>query len=222
MRLRYLFLDSLRGFALLLMSVYHFAFDLYLFGFWHIHLHDPFWNVYRYAVLGTFLALMGIGISLSGRDKPDLPRLIRILFGASLISLATWILFRDEWVYFGVLHFILVASLIAPPLARFPRFCALAGVVITILPAILESSGIQSFLLGVHTERLRTIDFVPLCPWLGIVLIGIFLGSQITQEKKPWLSQGSELLALFGRHSLMFYIIHQVVLLPLAWLVTRI
>jgi uncharacterized membrane protein len=222
---RFALVDSVRGFALLIMFAFHFCFDLNLYGAAQIDFSAPFWIWYRNLILVLFLGVVGVSISLAGRRWPDPLRVLRLAFCAGAVSLGTRILFPGEWVFFGVLHFVLVASIVVPPLARFPRACLVLGILFMVpVPWYLKSPRFDGGVLqltGLATRLPNTIDFVPLFPWLGVVLSGVFLGS-LLPRCAPWLSAENPLLARLGRHSLLFYVTHQGVLLPLAWLVRRI
>ena len=64
---------------------------------------------------------------------------------------------------------------------------------------------------------------MPLAPWFGVVLIGMFIGKSVFTRAPDWLSRYNEqplarLLAFGGRHSLLIYMLHQPLLLGLLYL----
>ncbi|MGZ3702095.1 MAG: heparan-alpha-glucosaminide N-acetyltransferase, partial [Bdellovibrionota bacterium] len=182
MKRRYPLLDSLRGCALLLMLGYHFSFDLDWAGAAQIDFRQNFWLGYRALILALFLGIAGAGIFLSG--KIHFARLARLAACAGIISLATWRLFPDAWVFFGILHFLVVASLIGPLFAQMPWLCLPLGAAAIALPAVFRSRTFDGGVLivsGLSPQLPRTVDFVPLLPWFGIVLLGIFAGSQLSR-----------------------------------------
>ncbi len=78
--------------------------------------------------------------------------------------------------------------------------------------------------IGLMTFRPATEDYVPLLPWMGVVLLGISAGhllEKTTAGKQLlcwYLPFGfARILALAGRHSLLVYMLHQPVLLALLW-----
>ena len=222
MKARLPLLDSIRGFALFLMLGYHFSFDLNSAGAASIDFQRPVWLAYRALILLLFLGVAGMGIFLAGKARPR--RVLRLAGCAATISCATWWLFPDTWVFFGILHFIVVASLVGPMFARVPRACLPAGIALVAAPFLYRSSAFNGGLLqltGLALQLPRTVDFVPLCPWLGVVLLGIFVGSLIQGKDYSWLQAGDTRLAALGRHTLLFYMTHQMLLLPLAWLIAR-
>ncbi len=66
-----------------------------------------------------------------------------------------------------------------------------------------------------------TEDFAPLCPWLGVALLGIFVAYVARRWLSRWATGEIHVLSRLGHHSLAFYMIHQVFLFPLAWLVSK-
>ena len=68
-----------------------------------------------------------------------------------------------------------------------------------------------------------TEDYVPIFPWMGVFLMGMYLGTHFILSgalvQGDRLSDG-KILALpawLGRHSLLIYMIHQPILLGLLW-----
>jgi uncharacterized membrane protein len=58
-----------------------------------------------------------------------------------------------------------------------------------------------------------TEDFVPLLPWLGVMLIGLATGQWVLRQRPGWLAGSMpaalQPLAGLGRWSLSFYMLHQ-------------
>lgn len=222
MKPRLAFVDTLRGFALLIMFAYHFAFDLDHFGATRVDFSAAFWVAYRALILVLFLALSGVGVALADRPRPRARRVLLIAAGAAFISVVTYFLFPGEWVFFGVLHLLWAGSVIGPYVRGMAALAA--GTLLTILPCAFRSpffDGRFAQISGLGTQLPRTIDFVPLCPWLGVVFLGIFLGEKLPRDRHGWLGKGEPRLAALGRHSLLCYLAHQAILLPIAWLVAR-
>jgi len=100
-----------------LMVVYHFCFDLSYFGLADFNFYqDPFWLHSRTFILSMFLLLVGVSLVLAGGRKLDSRRYMRrlalLIASAVLISVATWWMFGERFVFFGVLHFIALASVL--------------------------------------------------------------------------------------------------------------
>ncbi|RYZ73798.1 MAG: DUF1624 domain-containing protein [Proteobacteria bacterium] len=67
----------------------------------------------------------------------------------------------------------------------------------------------------------KTEDFAAVFPWLGVIFFGVFVGW--TTAKWPTRVTALEIpgLSRLGRHALIFYMTHQLVLFPLAWLISK-
>ena len=108
-------LDVFRGWAIVLMVMYHFVYDLKYFSYISTNLDkDIFWVYSRYVIVFMFLVSVGMGLKLTHRSgiKWDKVKKRTVILGAAsiLVSVSTYIQFPHTWVYFGVLHFILLAS----------------------------------------------------------------------------------------------------------------
>lgn len=219
---RFPLIDSIRGFAVLLMVTFHFCFDLRYFGFveWDVPNGAGWWQ-FRYLILSLFIGTVGISLSLAHRGKARsaalrsksfLVRQTKLLVSALAISLMSIFVFPDTWIYFGILHFIFLASLICLPFVLVPRFALLAGLSI-ILAYILD--WINPFwpftYIGQYLPR-YTEDFVPFFPWLGVCLVGVYLGCLITTIQPRYCLKGEAGTAFAGRYALVIYLLHQPIL----------
>jgi uncharacterized membrane protein len=161
------------------------------------------------------------------RLRNYLPRLGYIAAGAALISLSSYLMFGPRWIFFGVLHFVAVASIVGLAFVRRPWLALPVGIGLILLDglfshAFFDQSALQW--LGLMTYKPPTEDYVPLIPWFGVVLIGIFAGHWLLrhQAARPLVhgwsgSSPARLLAFAGRHSLIIYMLHQPVLIGSLW-----
>jgi uncharacterized membrane protein len=235
-RQRFQFVDMMRGLAVALMVVYHFSYDLSYFGLASFDFYeDRFWLNARTFILSLFLLLVGVSLVLATRDGINRHaygrRLLVLVICAALISVATYYMFAERMIFFGVLHFIVVASVLGLLFIRFYWLNAVLGMTIVMLGAFYSHAYFDRPMLqwiGLMTYKPPTEDYVPLLPWFGVVLFGLFLGRMLfaSQMQSSMLNrQGRNplvrLLALSGRHSLLIYMVHQPLLVGLLWLVTR-
>jgi uncharacterized membrane protein len=217
-------IDALRGFALCLMIAYHFVFDLGYFRLISVDFNnDPFWLTARAIILGSFLLLVGGSLVLAARARQSTRsfwRRIALIAGcAVLVTAASYVIFPQTFITFGVLHLIAIASVLVRPLVRWPRVSLVLGVAIIAAGATLSFALFDAPLLnwvGMMTHKPRTEDYVPLFPWLGVVLLGVAAGAWLTARDRAsvaWLGRASPTgLAWLGRHSLLVYMVHQPVL----------
>lgn len=221
-------IDAARGALLLAMASYHFSWDLAnvrLVG-WGVTI-DPLWRAYAAAIAGAFLLLSGISFRLAERRGLDPARyglrLLRLAMAALAVSVATYFVFPDAWVFFGILHMMLLASLLAPLLVRLPNaLLVLVAAAALLLPQVWRSpvfNGIGWGFLGLAETPPVANDLVPLFPWIAPYIVGLVVGGPLARlnGKSIWsLPRGMQWLGWLGRHSLAFYLLHQPLLYGLA------
>ena len=227
-------IDVARGVALGAMIVYHFAFDLQLRGLIAADVAADFgWVLLARATAGTFLFLVGVNLVLATRRGIRLwhflRRLALIAGGAALVSLTTWLLEvqfgfdRGTFIFFGILHAIAVASVLAIPFVQAPPYVtAITAAVVLAAPYFIASSAFSDpFLLwvGLSPRPPATIDYVPIFPWLGVVLAGVVSGRLFADQGADrtlaqWRPKTPVLhwIAVTGQWSLAIYLVHQPIL----------
>ncbi len=223
----------LRGFAIVLMFVFHFSFDLNYFGVVSIQfLEDPFWLNFRRFIVSLFLLLVGISLHLASRKgirwRSWSRRMMLLLIYAGLVSLGSWMMFPQTYIYFGILHFIALASILGLLFTRFYWLNLLLGVFIILLDVSYSNTLFNVPYLqwiGLMPQLPATEDYVPFLPWFGVVLIGIFVGKMLFDNTAmTWMEFDSRnpilrALAFAGRHSIHIYMIHQPVFIGLLSLI---
>lgn len=224
-------LDSLRGFALLAMASYHFTWDLEFFGYIEqgTAVTGP-WKIYARCIAATFLFLVGFSLVLAHgngiRWRSFGQRFAQIAAAAAVISVATYFVMGDGWIFFGILHGIAVMSLFALPFLRLPVVITIVAAAASVaLPFYARSPLFDHAALwwvGLSEELPRSNDYVPLFPWFAAVLTGVAAAKLAARfgllERLAALPKGPRSLALAGRHSMAFYLIHQPVLIALVYL----
>lgn len=221
-------IDVARGLLLLAMASYHFSWDLANVRLvsWGVAV-DPLWRAYAMAIASGFLLLSGLSFRLAERRGFDPfrygARLIRLALAAAAVSVATYLMFPDAWVFFGILHMMLLASLLAPMLVRLPSaVLVLLAVIALVLPHMWRSpifDGIGWGFLGLAETPPVSNDLVPLFPWIAPYVVGLVIGgplAHLAERRTGPLPRGSNWLAWIGRHSLVFYLLHQPLLYGLA------
>lgn len=228
--------DVGRGAAVAAMAVYHFAWDLEILGLASLGVEEAGgWIVARTAILSSFLALAGLSLSLRahrGFRWPALARRIGVIaLGAALISGATLWLVPDRPVLFGVLHCIALSLALAVPFLRAPGWLVLAAALAALaLPGMWPVAARPELLadpallwLGLSPMPPASVDYVPLLPWFGVVLLGLLAGRLVLAAEgygallAGWRSAGpaGRALAWTGRHALPVYLLHQPLLIGL-------
>lgn len=220
--------DVLRGLAVLAMVAYHFCFDLAYVGVanWNFY-RDPFWLHARTAILSSFLLLAGVSLVLADRHESSRRAFWRhvgtIAACALLVTIATLVVFPRSFIWFGVLHAIAVSLVLVRPLVRFPWLALAVGVGVIAAGNGITSPAFDTRALGwigFATVKPVTEDYVPLFPWTGVVLVGIAAGHLLARGQFRAIAPLARLpgaVALAGRHSLVIYMVHQPLLMGVAW-----
>ncbi|MCX5495083.1 heparan-alpha-glucosaminide N-acetyltransferase [Kaistia dalseonensis] len=221
-------IDVIRGGALIAMMIFHGAWDV---SYFRIIRFDPGasigWIIFARAIAGTFLALVGVSLVLSTRNgfklHAYLRRLAMVAGAAALVSIATYFVLPQGWVFFGILHQILIASVLALPFLRLPPLVTLVSAAFIFVVPFAFRHPIFAFpalwWVGLAPESPPSFDYVPVFPWFGVVLAGLALGrfgvdqgwDRRLARWTPRFAIG-RLLDFGGRHSLAVYLIHQPVL----------
>ncbi len=218
---RALFLDALRGLAVLMMIVFHLAVDLEDFYDWPIGYRAGAWEVFRILIVTLFLGVSGWAAG-AGLAKRHTRSGLKLLAAAILVSAATYVFDRESYVRFGILHFIAVATLLLPFFDRLPD-----GLLVVLAAGAVAAGRYFSALsvdtpwllpLGIVPRGFSSMDYYPLLPWLALFIAGILAGRRlgVPDMRKGRLTEG---LACVGRYSLFIYLVHQpLLLLSLQWL----
>jgi uncharacterized membrane protein len=227
---RLLALDLARTLALVCMVVFHFTFDLALFG--HIDpgtMSQPFWYYFARMIAGSFLFLSGVSLWIAHGQGIRWPafwtRFAKLVAAAALVTLASLWLVPGGPIWFGILHAIAAASLLGLLALRLPWPVTLT------LAALIFAAGwgprfpafdpIWLVWTGLAETRPMMGDYVPLVPWAAPALAGIALAQALRLDRQPGTppTRLTDVLTFPGRHSLVIYLVHQPILFGLfnAW-----
>ena len=220
--------DALRGFAVAQMIVYHFIYDLAYFGWVNLAMtRDQPWVAWRAAIVTQFLLLVGVSLVLRTSFKPSAgdfwKRWAQIAAAGLLVSAGSWLVFGPRFIYFGILHFVAASLLIARPLLPLGAWNIVLGAACIAFGLSYTNEFFNTppaTVNGFMTFKPRTEDYVPLFPWIGVVLIGG--GGAALWQRAQWrvpvaltlLNERAPRWLLFlGTWALTVYLIHQPILL---------
>lgn len=236
--------DALRGFAMVWMTLFHFCFDLNNFG--HIKqdfYSDPVWTWQRTCILSLFLFTAGFSQAVAVSQKQSWQRFwrrwLQIALCAMLVTAGSYWMFPKTFIYFGVLHGMLVMLIIIRLSMPMGQWLWLLGAVaitsgwmagrMTLPPDMASMLNSKPFnWIGWVTHKPYTEDYVPLLPWIGVMWWGAAAGALAMQNPVQWLrSPGSSPavargLTTLGQWSLSYYMLHQPImigaLMGFAWM----
>ena len=218
-------LDALRAVAVVWMAMFHFGFDLNHFGFTRQNFYvDPFWTTQRTCIVSVFLFCAGLGQAIAVEQGQAWPRFWRrwaqVAACAVAVSLGSWFVFPRSFISFGVLHCIALALIVMRLSAGAGRGLWLLGLAALLLPMFWHDPWFDSRFtnwVGLVTRKPVAEDYVPLLPWLGVMWWGMAAGQWVLARRRHWLTGRLpacfEPLAVLGRWSLSFYMLHQPLLI---------
>lgn len=232
--------DLLRGSAVVLMVLFHLAFDINYFGVASLDVHSGFW--FLLGRLAAFLFVLLVGVSLvlsfwraelqgtaSGFPRRLLKRSLWLLTLAMGITLATYLFIKEGFIVFGVLHLISISIFLAYPLLRLSSInVAVLGLLFIFIGWYFSNVSFGSpwlIWVGLAPAAFYTLDYFPLFPWFGVVLLGAALGNCFYRGYRrrmelPDLSCSPLVrpFAFLGRNSLLIYLLHQPLLIAILWI----
>ena len=210
---------------MLWMAAFHFSFDLDHFGLTQQNFHtDPFWTIQRLCIVSAFLFCAGIGQAVAIDQHQSRARFwrrwSRVVVCAVLVTFGSALMFPRSFISFGVLHGIAVMLVVMRFSAGAGRWLWLLGALALVLPQLVQHAWFDTRWtnwIGLVTRKPNTEDYVPVLPWLGVMWWGLAAGQWLLAEHRSWLTgalpQVLRPLAVLGRWSLSFYMLHQPVLI---------
>lgn len=221
---RYWQIDFARGTAVILMLIFHLFFDASYFQ--KIELDGVFWYVFPRLIGGMFIFISGFTLGHLYREfgykaRKSLQRCAKFTSIAIVITVATIMFDPEKFVVFGIIHFFAVASLLSVLFVKKDRLCLVLGFILIIFGFYIQQFRFPFWhllWLGMIPEGFRTLDYYPLLPWLGVLLLGIYFGKKV--KLKPSEYKGG-IVSILGRHSLAIYLLQHPIIVILLHLYYR-
>ena len=239
---RYNLIDELRGLTVISMILYHASWDfVYMLGRNWPWYHSNGAYIWQQSICWTFILLSGFCFSMG---KKRLQRSLLVFGGGLVITAVTMIFSYNTRIIFGVLTMIGSCMLIMIPLEKLLKKCnSVAGLVASVLLFIITrniNSGYIGFwnikwvdlpremyanyittYLGFPHAGFFSTDYFSLFPWLFLYIVGYFIyrlcqGKKIMDVLKP---ARVKPLGFVGRHAIVFYLAHQLVLYAIVELI---
>ncbi len=220
-------IDTLRGLAIILMVIQHFAIDLCMFGWlsWEVVDSIPV-TILHYIFGSLFVLISGVCCHFT---HSNIKRGIITLSLAFAVSVGTYIVDPTCYVRFGILHFFGTAMLVYGVGRKF--FDMLSRRLMTVVYAILFGAGwfviakpVQTtflWMFGFCAPGFCSSDYWPIIPWIFLFLLGACIGGPIKEHRFPeyFYSCKENILSKVGRHTMIIYIAHQPILYGICLLI---
>jgi len=235
---RYWEVDSVRGFLIAGMVIFHTIFLMSLLGF----IPNGFWDSiicgniipgirFELIHLGTSLFVITCGLSLVLRLKrmeglskrtynlAAIKRgLVVLCLGIGVAIIANIFIhffIGGEFMYFNFLMMMGVCMILAIPFVKLGKWNYIIGPALILIGFFFSTLNgpIALMPFGIIPEGFSPRDYFPILPWLGIMILGIAIGSSLypNGNRRFKVSNPNKLgkfLATLGRKSLIIYIVH--------------
>ncbi|TQD24919.1 heparan-alpha-glucosaminide N-acetyltransferase [Methanolobus vulcani] len=241
---RFFEVDALRGIAIILMVIFHFIFTIDYLGIHEFDMHSGLLLVIGRSAAILFLFLVGVSLTLSysrakissdgtqGQFIHYLKRGAGIFGWGLVITVVTATFLERGTIYFGILHLIGVSIILAYPLLRFREKNLHLGLSFLFAGVIMRGAYANYpwlLFLGVKPYGFYSLDYVPLIPWFGVVLLGVFTGNSLYPDYRRNFHMCDcgentvvRALVYMGKKSLLIYLVHQPVIVGLLYLFSSI
>lgn len=240
MKKRYCLIDSIRGFALLNMILFHLLYDIFEIygqGGWAMNTYVAAWERF---ICCSFIIISGISFNFSHHAYK---RGIIISLCGFLVTIVTVAAIPSQAVWFGILNLLGCCMLIAQPLRVYlEKIRPIAGMAVSFvifmltyavprgyigifdfrliaLPDFLYGCKYLSF-LGFKSADFHSTDYFPIIPWIFLFIFGYFLWRFISQRGyDKYFVYKVPVLDILGRYSLWIYLAHQPIIMAVLMII---
>lgn len=239
--MRFHTIDLIRGFCIISMVLYHFFYDLhYVFNVQLSWFQSHNTYLWQQSICITFIFIAGISFSFS---KNNLKRGFLILFMGMVFSLVTYLIIPEQFIVFGILHFIgiacIITALLCPLLKKIPAVIGFFVFLLLFLITKEINNGYLGFgdihlikvsqklytvpflsVVGFPTKTFFSADYFPIFPWIFLYISGFFSWFCISPKVKqaPIFKIKLGFINFLGRNSLIIYLLHQPILYGILYL----
>lgn len=231
---RFIEIDMLRGIAILLMIIGHIIWDLDYFGL--VPINSEVYSVFQRTCPPLFFIVVGMSLIVSKKKsehksnkdentyyKHIVVRGLNIFCLGMCLTIGSLIFSPEKIIFFGVLHCIGLSIVISSIFLKYRKYVPIFAISFISIGMIFMKIHIQNptvlhLILGQHPADLwsYTLDYFPMLPWFGLVLLGISIGDLLYEGnsrrfRMPNLSKYKpvKIFQWCGQHSLGLYLIHQ-------------
>ena len=226
MKRRFDILDAWRSLAIVLMLIYHFLYDLLLFGvITRQQMFSMPLNIMQKFICCSFILLAGASARFS---RNNLKHGLIVIAAGILVAIGGAV--GGQTIRFGVLQLLGWSMVIYHVAGKLLQ--KLPGIAVALLGGTLYAASAwwtDSVIVGVRWlypfgfmyPGFSSADYFPLLPWFFLFLMGTALGGWCLEHRENRLLTVSVPAAVtfLGRHSLIVYLIHQPVLYGISFLI---
>ncbi|CDF59357.1 heparan-alpha-glucosaminide N-acetyltransferase [Thermobrachium celere] len=209
-------IDLFRTIAIILMIIFHFVYDLNEFVGVDINYETGIWYFLGKAAGLLFIIISGISSNFS---KKPIKNAFKIFIYAFLINIISYILFKDSYIRFGVLHFLGTMTIFSVILNKVKTYLLiLIQVLAYIIYRVVLHVFVSTYLLipfGFTYSGFVSIDYYPIIPYIIYYILGILIYRLVYKKGKRILpiEIKSRIIEGISKKSLEIYLLHQPVIL---------
>lgn len=209
-------IDFLRGLLILYMIYMHLMYDLHYFYDMNFNYEGGILNISRILFSPFYIIVSGISTAFS---RNSFKRGAMVFLVSMGLTCVTYIMDKEMFIVFGILHFLGICMMISPILKKLSTFWlfSLSGIffAISLLMPNIKVTHNYFFMLGFHNSSFCSLDYYPLLEYAWAFLLGMGLSRIFYKQKKsifPFTVK-SRFVNFFGRNSLYVYVVHQPLML---------
>ncbi|AKL96054.1 hypothetical protein CACET_c26090 [Clostridium aceticum] len=205
-------IDLLRTIAITLMIIFHIVYDLNEFAGIDINYQSGFW--YWEGRIAALIFIFISGIS-SGFSRDSFKRGVKVLGLGMGITIVTYIVIREQYIRFGILHLLGTGMILFPLLKRINNYILLllSGIFILISAMFNDILVNTSLLLplGIMHSEFNTVDYYPIIPYLSAFIMGVIVYKIFYRNKQSFfkINYENRLVTKISKNSLSIYLMHQ-------------
>lgn len=210
--MRYRLLDTLRGFSLMSMILYHLGWNLvHMYGFdWSWFMKTPGY-LWQQSICWLFIFVSGFCMGLK-RDEQEMAsarkRGLAVIACSILVTIATLVFSPQSKIIFGVLFFlgfsIVLTAAMRPLISKIPARAGLLcstvllfifrninehnlgfeNIILYRLPDFLYEHGMLATFLGLQDKNFSSADYFSFIPWYFLFIKGYFICLNILKRRE--------------------------------------
>lgn len=204
--------DLLRTVAITLMIIFHIVYDLNEFTGININYKSGFW--YWEGRIAALIFIFISGIS-SGFSRDSFKRGVKVLGLGMGITIVTYIVIKEQYIRFGILHLLGTSMILFPLLKRINNYILLviSGSIVLISTMFNDILVNTSLLLplGIMYGGFNTADYYPIIPYLSAFIMGVIVYKAFYSNNQSTfkINYENEFVTNISKNSLSIYLIHQ-------------
>lgn len=209
-------IDGLRVLAIFMMILYHFAYDLSVYGNRSIdYKHGPLACIGKVSGI-LFIVVSGISCGLSRNNRK---RGVVVFGYGMLLTLITYLIAANDYIRFGILHFLGTAILIHSFLSRYSNviliLSAAGSFLLGIFSRIIITDNTFLLVFGIVPPCFTSMDYYPIFPYIAYFIVGmlIYRSHLFPRDRRMKIGSSFGWLEQISKNSLWIYLLHQPVLL---------